>query len=401
MKTIHVWPQENEAANGQVTHSARIEDREPFTILFRTDQVNAHLLCVRAESFVAGTVLLAMLRGRDLRVHAALSPSFLRNVEEFQAIWSCWDARFRRIAIVADSESEATRRSGAGSTPGLSEARAITMFSGGVDSCYTVWRHTQHLCGRRVLPIRSALMVEGFDAGNFESLFARSQKMLAEMGINAMRLSTNLRFVIPLSYPRYFYGSALAACLLLFQESHSHGLIPASDTYHRFYFPFGSTALTDPLLGTENFAVECDGSEASRLDKLRAISQWPQALQNLHVCNQRNQTDRNCGRCEKCVRNILTLRILGIQQPPCFPEPLTDHDIKRLHMRSWSRKSMEEIFQEACAENVQQPWMKVLDKTLRREKLYERLEPTRALIKRKLPAPLVRILRAEKKRRGW
>jgi hypothetical protein len=62
---------------------------------------------------------------------------------------------------------------------------------------------------------------------------------------------------------------------------------------------------------------------------------------------------------------------------------------------------MEEIFQEACAENVQQPWMKVLDKTLRREKLYERLEPTRALIKRKLPAPLVRILRAEKKRRGW
>jgi hypothetical protein len=402
VKPLHVWPQETQVASGQLTFASRVEDCEPFTLWFRTPEANAHLLCVRAESFVAGTVLLAMLRGRDLRVHAALSPSFLRNVEEFQTIWSCWDARFRRIAIVADSESEATRRSGAGSTPGLSEARAITMFSGGVDSCYTVWRHTQHLCGRRVLPIRSALMVEGFDPGHFENVLARAQKMLRSAGVETIRMATNFRFVIPLSYPHRSCGSGLAACLLLFQQSHTHGLIPASDTYATLHFPFGSTALTDPLLGTGNFAIECDGSQASRLEKLREIVQWPGVLENLRVCNQFNQPDRNCGLCEKCVRNILCLRVLGIHQPPCFPKRVSNRHIRRLRLRANTWRAMNKVLVFAREAGISQSWVRVLAQTLRREKFYQQLEPARERLKQKLSPKTLAALRAAKAhRKRW
>src|SRR4051812_37708333 len=103
---IHVWPQSVEVAGGFVTHSARVEDREPFTVWFRLPEEYAPLLTTRAETFAAATLFLAMRRGAALHVHAPLSPTFLRNIEEVQAIWCCWEPAFRRVLLVADSESE-------------------------------------------------------------------------------------------------------------------------------------------------------------------------------------------------------------------------------------------------------------------------------------------------------
>lgn len=397
MQTIHIWPQEVEAKNGQETRSALIEDCEPFTLWFAAPEEKAGLLCNRAESFVAGTVMLAMLRGYDLRVHAPLCPSFLRNVEEFQVIWSCWDKRFRQIEIVADSECEAGNTA-AGSTPGMPHARAITMFSGGVDSCYTVWRHAQNRCGRRALPIQSALMIEGFDPGNFDSLFARGQRILKGMDINLIRLSTNLRFVIPLHYPNFLFGSALAACQLWFQESHSHGLLPASCLYQEPLAPYGSTPLTDPLFSTENFVLEHDGAEYSRAGKLRAMSHWPELLENLRVCNQRNAADINCGRCEKCVRNILCLRVIGIRNAPCFPGTVSNRTIRKLRLRGTDWGCMSRVLDAAHAAGISHSWVGVLENTLRREKIYKRLEAPRERLKRKLPSRILTALRAVKAR---
>ena len=36
-------------------------------------------------------------------------------------------------------------------------------------------------------------------------------------------------------------------------------------------------------------------------------------MRNLHVCWQ-NGTAHNCGRCEKCVRTLLTLELLGVRE---------------------------------------------------------------------------------------
>ena len=43
----------------------------------------------------------------DLHVHAGVSPSLLRNLEEFQAAWACWrPGHYARIGISADAERE-------------------------------------------------------------------------------------------------------------------------------------------------------------------------------------------------------------------------------------------------------------------------------------------------------
>jgi hypothetical protein len=64
------------------------------------------------------------------------------------------------------------------------------------------------------------------------------------------------------------------------------------------------------------------GRGARRWEKLERISREPGALDILRVCWQ--DKGFNCGRCEKCVRTMVLLRILKLSSPN-FP-PLTDLD---------------------------------------------------------------------------
>ncbi|BCM93134.1 hypothetical protein IAD21_05022 [Abditibacteriota bacterium] len=384
MNPIHVWPQEIQVADGFVTHSALIEDCEPFTLWFRVPAEHTGLLSSRAESFVAGVLLLAMMRGRPLRVHAPLSPSFLRNVEELQALWSCWDSGFHCIPIEAESESESTIQA---------PNRAISMFSGGVDSCYTVWRHTQNRCGRRALPLQTALMVHGSEIpldrdDMFETALRRSQIMLSAVNVDLVRLATNFRHVMPYDYIDKWFGTMLAASLLLFQESHTTGLIPASFSYHGLVLPYASTPLNDPLFSTARFAIEHDGAIGSRAEKMKDIIEWPGVLENLRVCNNSSYAHINCGRCEKCVRNILTLRIVGVQAPPCFPNTLSNADIEHIRIGHTSLEAMKRVVIAAQKASIQDSWVNSVQKCIRTNERRARWNPLRQKIKSHTPPPL-------------
>ena len=84
---------------------------------------------------VTNTVALlftAMRLGTDLHVHAELSPSLLRNLEEFQSVWVCWrPAHYAKVEFSADVERDATVDD---------SDDALTLFSGGVDSSFTARR---------------------------------------------------------------------------------------------------------------------------------------------------------------------------------------------------------------------------------------------------------------------
>lgn len=393
MKTIHVWPQEVELADGSVTHSAvvedAVEDKEPFTVWFRTREEHADLLSSRAETFVASTLYLAMLRGAKLRVHAPLSPSFLRNLDEVQAIWSCWHPNSQLIEIEADNESESTLDA---------PERAISMFSGGVDSCFTVWRHTQKLCGRRALPLQTSIMVHGSEIPlnrpeMFERALQRSQNMLSEVNVRLVPLATNLFHTFPPEYIRRWFGTLLTSSLLLFQESHTTGLIPASFPYNELVLPFATTPLHDPLFSTSRFAIEHDAANSTRVASIKAIASWSGVLENLRVCNQPEFVDVNCGRCEKCVRTILALRLAGVQNPPCFPNILSDGDIEQISMKGTDFQVFEQMLVAAQEAGIKDSWVKSAQKAFDNNRRRVRWEPMKQRIKQSTPQAIKRLKR--------
>jgi len=330
MASTHLWQESVVEDNGTVTVGVTIEtpNRERNLLWYRVQAEHSSLLTKSCDPFVAATIFLAMSQGNDILVHGEVSPSLLQNLQEFQAVWSCWRPKhYQQVEITADIEQEY-------SVANRLE-RAISAFSGGLDSCFTAFRHSQRKCGRSQRPLQTGLMVHGWDIPlsmpeAFDRAMQKSRLALTSLGLELIPMATNFR-----NFKQNWedvHGVAVASCLMLLQGGYSMALIPGSIPYHAsdLSWGWGSNPLTDPLTSSRTFPIIHDGGAFSRPAKLMQIAEWPEALQTLRVCWEGEQKDRNCGYCEKCIQAILTFRVLGLDLPPCFENDVTDREIARV-----------------------------------------------------------------------
>lgn len=376
MPPLTIHPEPAYWADGDLVRQAtlRLASSDQTKIWFRIPRKFANLASQSAEPFAVAAAFLGMSRGQDVHVLASVSPTLLANLEKFARIWACWlPDRYRPIRFSAEQESAPTR----------SHARngAVSTFSGGVDSCYTVLRHRRALAHRDALPLAAALMIHGFDiplahADSFARAAARAEKILASAQVPLLIVTTNYRQISPLPWEEVF-AAGLASCLLLFQEQFSVGLIPASFSYHRLMLPYGSNPVTDPLLGSESLPIQHDGAELSRADKIHHLRAWPEAVAHLRVCWEGAAKDRNCGRCEKCVRTRLNFRVAGLPHPACFDGPLRDSEIHGLRVKGAQLQAMRNLLRSAQAAGIQDSWVAAVKSCISRN---ERIEALKRLL---------------------
>lgn len=373
--TLHIWPQEIETAGQETILSTRLEleGHDSKTLWYRLPDCYNDWLTSNSDPFVAGTVLWAMRRARAVVVHGEVSPSLLKNLETLQEIWHRWRPhRYQPISIHAERECEVT-------VSQSEERLAISAFSGGVDSCYTLARHGRQSLGRRQENLVAGLMVHGFDipleaAATFQNAFKRAQQMVASLDLELVPLTTNLRDILDVSWEDN-HGCAIASCFLALQGRFRVGLIASSCSYESLVFPWGSTTLTDRLLSSQAMEIIHDGAERNRLDKMEALLGWPEALENLRVCWKGPSLDRNCCRCDKCIRTILAFRALGCeQQPACFPKPVSNTHLRGLRMQGAGLREMTFLCQMARSRGVQAQWIAVLEATIRRNHLINQID---------------------------
>jgi hypothetical protein len=278
-----------------------------------------------SDALVLVPLFKAMRVGGPLQVEGTLSPSLLANLEEYQQVMACWHrGRFRPVEILPEREAE--------QPPGTEGA--LSAFSGGVDSCFTAYRHARGLAGRRTQTLRAGVMAHGFDIpieedDGFAAAADKAEAMLATLGLPLVRMATNVRRVEDKWDD--VAGAAIASCLHLLQPNGGPGLIAGSEPYQFLgVWRWGSHPLTDPLLSSEAFPIVHDAGGYARPEKVDLIAQWPAAIQHLRVCWVGQQHERNCGRCEKCIRTILMFRVGGHGVPECFPADVSDRQIRSL-----------------------------------------------------------------------
>jgi hypothetical protein len=114
-------------------------------------------------------------------------------------------------------------------------------------------------------------------------------------------------------------GSALASVALLL--GFPRVFVPSSYSYNQL-FPLGSHPLTDPLWANEGMEIIHNGGEATRVDKIMKIAEDERALANLRVCF--NDMNVNCGKCLKCLRTMIPLKLLRARAIPFPPLPPND-----------------------------------------------------------------------------
>ncbi|NES86301.1 MAG: hypothetical protein F6K10_35785, partial [Moorea sp. SIO2B7] len=196
MTKIHLWLEETQIIGGYIQRTSTIEtsNQSKFNLWYRFPIKYQDYLTDSCDPFVVASIFLAMSQGSDLIVHGQVSPSLLDNLDKFQSIWSCWKPKiYQRINIKPDQEKEYEQIAG--------EKVAISSFSGGVDSCFTAFRHTQGINIQRKQNLQACLMVHGFDIPIqqkevFERAFIKSQKITYSLGLDLIPMATNFRQVI-------------------------------------------------------------------------------------------------------------------------------------------------------------------------------------------------------------
>jgi hypothetical protein len=367
INTTHIWQEELIESSESITVSSIIEspDKKQTRLWYRLPAKHRELITNNCDPFVVANILMAMSRSTNIVVHGTVSPSLLQNLAEFQAAWSSWRPnQYKLIEITAEREQEESINEN-----NQNIDKVIATFSGGVDSSFTMYRHSQETCGRQQQNIKAGLMVHGFDIPlaeeeAFNSAAKKSEIMLSSLGIELIPMATNFRQVIPINWEDTF-ATALASCMTLLQRGYTKGLIPSSFPYNALAFPYGSNPITDVLLSSKTFQIIHDGAAFTRLEKIKAISSWKEASQNLRICWEGKQKDRNCCRCEKCVRNILYYRILGIDLPECFEQDISDNQILHTKVKGAQLDALERTLKAAKSAGISASWVTALEKSVR------------------------------------
>jgi hypothetical protein len=310
------------------------------------------------DGFVFGIIFYAMRLGQDLFVRGPVTRSALLNLNEFQEAWVSWKPQvYHKTKIIPDSIVDC---------PPAREKRAIAAFSGGVDSIFTILRHNLKTLGNASYPLNNAvLMVHGFDVplaapDQLESLKMRTRPLLDELGLKLLTIRTNLKALGLQDWEDSFMAQ-LACCLNNYSDQFSYALAGSSEAYNGLVLPWGSNPATDYLLSGEAMRLVHDGAGYSRTEKVAQIATHKTATQVVKVCWEGQDTFRNCGICEKCIRTQLNFRAVGVEHAPCFDRPLDSRLIETMNLRNDAQANeLKSIYAYARKAGIDAGWVETL-----------------------------------------
>lgn len=306
-----------------------------------------------ADPFAAALLPFCMYQGEACAVEGTLSAGLRQNAERAQAVLAEWYDFLTPVSLIPEAETAegetASRRPLGG---------VACCFSGGVDSWYSLLKNVDR--------VTHLVLVRGFDIGlENEALWRRTRERAAEvgeaLGLRLVTCETNLRDVADPRragwgracsedfWGKCLHGAALASVSLGLSRSFTEIILPATHS-ERQLKPWGSSPRLDPLWSNGHLQVRHDGTEADRLEKVRAISSSELALKSLRVCHN-DLAEMNCGRCEKCIRTMLALKLCGVlEQAESFRDTRALRSLRRLEVPGHLLHHYESLLSEALSQ---------------------------------------------------
>ena len=299
-----------EYRGGSARVTARVEPKggRAQDVWFRLDGLEQAPTSA-AEALAVGLLTPCMFEGEDLKIYGALSWTLARNLEAAKDVLASWHPDLAPVDVLASQFTRVWR--------GVRRPSGTALcFTAGINSWYSLLKHEHR--------VTHLILVRGFDAeldddDAWHDRRARVGRIADQFGKRLVTCETNLRSIADKQnctwgrrananfWGPYLHGSALAAVGLLLQREVGGLIVSAVHTYQRLK-PWGSSPLLDPLWSTDRMQTTHEGCEASGMDKVRVVATSDLALETLHVCDRASV---NCGRCEKCLRWQLALRVAG------------------------------------------------------------------------------------------
>lgn len=310
-----------------------------------------------SEAFVACSLLPAMVSGVGIELAGPASARLVSALPTIVDILTAWNTQLTRVSFPS-LIPVANRRS----SPG----RVGAFFSGGVDSFYTFLKHRDE--------VTDLVFIHGFDIPlenvDLHRLAATSIDAVAsEFGVGVVHVETNLKPMLDsFVHWRVGIGAALATIGHLLAPAFERLYIAAS-FYYRDLFPWGTHPLLDPLWSSEVLEFVHDGCEARRVEKVEFIADFDAVLSNLRVCHPqyfKGGDAYNCGRCQKCVRTMVSLEVAGkLLQCTSFNRPLNSRSVAALSVKEEYRAFFQENLETLRRRGVRPDLQRALEGCLR------------------------------------
>jgi hypothetical protein len=308
------------AAGGNVRLIGRVayDDRPGQTedYWFEVAREHADGLTESGNPWIACLAPVAAALGEPLLVSRPTDALLVRGLREIMAIWRSWFVEMQAVPLVVPDMRE-------GANPGEGARRTGLFLSGGVDSLFSLYWNERADPGS--LPADDVLALHGFDIplereNEFQRHVRAIRDVAAAAGKTVVTVRTNVRQTRLRQVPwgKLAHGCVLAGAGFALEGRFRRLIIASANPYERLE-PWGTHPLTDPLLSSQRTQVFHDGAAFMRWEKLGFLSGFDVAMSSLHVCF-RDGSDANCGRCEKCLRNMIVLEVLGaLGRCPAFP----------------------------------------------------------------------------------
>jgi hypothetical protein len=269
--------------------------------------------------------------GGEFSIEGNMSASLVANLDRFVEAWCCWRPElFRRVCLVPQNAMDDSEVS--------INSDSLACFSGGLDACFTLYRHRKGLAGAQNLDIKACLFVHGADIRiDHESEFRQSLGPCMEL---VSDLAVPQLFVVRTNFRemRCPYGTAflslLAACMRAVGRDYGNLVLGSDLPFNFFGCPWGSNPVSNHYLSSNNKRLVTDGLGYGRTAKAALVSEWPLALDRLRVCFSDSMPGGNCGKCSKCRRTYMNFLSAGSEAPRCMPPIPENCDISDIDLNS-------------------------------------------------------------------
>lgn len=327
------------------------------TLYFSLDKQFSNFISGVSDAPLLGLLIPAMSMGEDIYVNGKISERLYFNLSgPYQKILQIVMPNLHQINIYPEYlYSDIHRGSG-----------VISGFSGGIDSFCMLADHyyndvpesykITHLLYNNNLPTH---VTDG------EILFTKRSNLTASLvekiGLPLIVINSNLNDFYEGFAFRKTHTPRNTSIALLLQNGAKRFLYASAYHYTDISIKpmqtmANSDAITLPLLSTESLDAVSVGSEYTRVEKTFRVANLKESYDSLNVCMK---NDRNCSRCEKCMRTLLTLEIAGLLDLYSNSFDLNkyrnyrDEYIVKILQSSWSLHR--EIIEDASSQNFRFP----------------------------------------------
>lgn len=283
-----------------------------------------------ADPFFPALLIPSMLAGEELEVIPPLSSRMLKAQATIQSVFAAWfPSEYSRVKVVTRSRKQPEEET---------YKPNATFFSLGVDSMFTMLKYLPDNCPYPDQKLSALIYMKGLELplsaysnGQDKEVIDTMTNVAEHFNLDLIVGETNIRDVFPLVWEKYYSGPGLASTALSLSNGFGNVYIPSSNSYADL-IPNPSSPLIDSLWSNENTNIIHDGAEIERARKISSrIVKEPFALRNLRVCISNQGGNYNCGKCWKCVRTMITLKIIKrLKGAGSFPEKLPDNYFKQL-----------------------------------------------------------------------